>query len=308
MSLGLCCQWLSQDKKGRWKNTLVSKTYRFGRFQQGLYSDEDIKNLYLTNVQCLLNHLPKIHKAGIRVFRMSSSMFAFFDKVPSEFYDNDDLKSRLKQCGEFILSHNMRFTTHPDQFAVLSSDDKDVVSNAVSFINFHAWIFDQMGLPESPYYAINVHGGKKDRLQNLIHGIHKLQDSARKRLTLENCEYGYNVKQLELASKETGVPICFDSHHHRFNTGGESGEDAMWRALDTWPDNARPLTHLSNTHEDFILSEKTRDLRKHSNYIYMVPDYQKEANNEGFIDVDIEAKMKQLSINSAVNLGLLLQS
>jgi len=52
----------------------------------------------------------------------------------------------------------MRVTTHPSQFVVLSSLNPNVIKNSIEQLKHHAWIFDKMGLDESPYYLINIHG------------------------------------------------------------------------------------------------------------------------------------------------------
>lgn len=300
MALGLCCQWLALDKKGRAKNILVSKTLRYGRFKDGLYPLEKIREVYLTNLRVLKNTLPLVLAAGIRNMRMSSSMFPLFDKVDRELWDNEEVRSLLSSIGSLVLKSALRFTTHPDQFCVLSSDSKETVANSAAIINHHAWIFDQMGLPDTSYHCINVHGGKSDRLSNLINGINKLNPTAKSRLTLENCEFAYSVKELAPISQKLGVPIVFDSHHHKFRTGDLSVAEAMELAVSTWPEGIKPLTHLSNTKESFIHSEKPRERRQHSDFIYEIPPAQLEAHEAKRIDIDIEAKKKNFALSRMI--------
>ena len=289
--LGLCCQWL--DDSG--KNILPSRRLQLGRFNKGLYSPEHIKQVYVDNLQCLLKTLPVIYSSGIRVFRMSSAMFSLFDKVPKEYYSNDTTHDLMKKIGKFVLDNNMRLTTHPGQFVVLSSPTESTVTNSIREINFHGWLFDKMGLPRTPYYSINIHGGGKpdvSRAWQLLQSIKALDPAARERITLENCEFGWSVKDLI----PLGVPITFDSHHHRFNTGGLDGKAAMKKALSTWPEGIKPLTHLSNSPEGLPATAASTKLRAHSDFIREIPDYQREANNNGLIDIDVEAKKKNLAI------------
>lgn len=291
--LGLCCQWL--DDSG--KNLLPSKSLQLGRFQRDLYTDEHIQSVYITNLQTLKKYLPIIRQANIRVFRVSSSMFPLWDLVPRRLWNNDIVLSLLKDIGQFAMDNGMRLTTHPGQFVVLSSPRAEVQNKAIAELNFHGWIFDQMGLPRTNYYAINVHGGgKPDRFPYLLDGINKLDDSAFSRLTLENCEFGWSVFDLVRVYNATNVPVVFDSHHHRFNDGGLSSCDAMRLAINTWPRNTKPLTHLSNTPANVPATAAKTKLRAHSDYIRYVPVSQQEANNDGVIDVDIEAKKKNLAI------------
>lgn len=298
--LGLCCHWLDENNK----NLLPSRRLQLGRFNDGKYTEERIRTTYISNLTTLKSILPKIYKSGIRVFRMSSAMFSLYDKVPRDYWDNDIIKSLLEDIGKFILTHNMRLTTHPDQFVVLSSDKPETVANAIRELEFHAWVFDQMRLPRIPHYAINVHAGGKPiqaRFKALLEGIGRLNFAAKSRLTLENCEFGWSVKDLVRVSEVTHVPVVFDSHHHQFNTGGMTGAEAMTEAAKTWPISSVPLTHLSNSPENVPATAAATKRRAHSQFIYEIPDYQKNANNLGHIDIDVEAKMKNHAIQKMVN-------
>lgn len=291
--LGLCCQWL--DSSG--KNKLVSRSLQLGRYNQGYYSRERIRGVYVANLQNLLDYLPIIHATGIRVFRMSSSMFPLWDHVGRMLWDNDTTRDLMQRIGEFVLNNNIRLTTHPGQFVVLSSPRQDVRDNAVAELNFHGWVFDQMRLPRTPYYAINVHGGgKPERFNYLLDGLLRLDQSAASRLTLENCEFGWSVVDLHKVYQAVRVPIVFDSHHHKFNTGDLSIGDALATAIDTWPRGIKPLTHLSNTPDGLPATASVTKRRAHSDYIRYIPQPQQKANNDGIIDIDIEAKKKNLAI------------
>jgi UV DNA damage endonuclease len=221
-------------------------------------------------------------------------MFPLFDKVDRSLYDNSAVKSKLKAIGEFVLKHSMRVNTHPGQYVVLSSDRPEVVNNAVTELNFHGWVFDAMQLDRSPYYGINVHGGKSDRIEALKAGIALLDASARDRLTLENDEFSYTVKDLATVN----VPVVYDSHHHTLNPGGLSHDEALALAISTWK-GVKPTTHLSNScpgTEHLSVSKR----RVHSDYITYIPAPQKDLLIRGQIDVEVEAKAK----NNAIDLLL----
>lgn len=299
MALGLCCQWLASNNKP--KNLLVSRTLQLGRFRRGEYSQERVRQTYIDNLENLLKLLPIIIDSGVRSFRVSSSMFPLHDKVERSCYDNDQVLQLLAKIGGLVMSHGVRITTHPGQFTVLSSDNADTVNNSIIEVNHHAWVFDKMGLDASPYYSINIHGGKSGRAEQLVGAIKRLDDSARRRLTLENCEFGYSITELLPVSESTGVPICFDSHHHRFRTGNLDGETALRMAMQTWPSGVRPNTHVSNSKPELSPDAPMTKLRQHSDYLRAIPDYQLALNNDGLIDIDVEAKMKNLAIFDAVS-------
>jgi len=304
MALGLCCQWMAPTRKDpdKYENILCSRNLQLTRFNKGLYSADKIKNTYLDNLKNLREVLPLVRDGGIRVFRISSSMFPLYDKVPKNYWDNEDVHKLLQNIGLFLKQNGIRATTHPGQFCVLSSDEDSKRDNAIKEIEHHAWMMDQMGLDQTPYYSINIHGGKSDRPKQLIEGISLLSDSARNRLTLENCEFAYSVAELLAVSKATGVPICFDSHHHSFRTGSLSASEALEAARGTWAPGIRPMTHLSNSKPEYRHSEAvSTKARSHSDYIDYVPECQQKANNRGEIDIDIEAKMKNLAIFDVIS-------
>lgn len=300
MSTGVCCHWLEEkvhprSGKREWVNVFDERTLQLGRYRQGKYTDESIKALYTHNVKRLEDMLPKIHSLGVNLFRISSAMFPLSDQVERSLWDNDEVKRHLKTAGDFIKANDIRVSTHPGQFCVLSSDSDDVVHKAFVELGIHAWMFDVMGLDCSPRYAINIHGGKSDRASRLIDQIKSLPDNIRKRLTLENCETAYSIIDLLPVHVATGVPLTFDSHHHVFNDGNISMEEAYAAAIETWPRGIKPLQHISNT-EPSLKEGNFTDRRKHSDMIHYVPDVQLQGLRDDVIDVEVEAKHKNIAV------------
>ncbi len=151
-----------------------------------------------------------------------------------------------------------------------------------------------MGFDRTPYYAINIHGGKANRKEQLISVIKSLPESVKSRLTLENDEKSYTVTDLVQIHNHCGVPVVFDSHHHNFNTGGLTPIDASNLALSTWG-KIKGLQHLSNT-EPGKENAGFNDRRAHSQMIHYVPDFQLQYMRDDTVDIDVEAKSKNLAI------------
>lgn len=298
--LGICCHFLREETKPRsgekiYVNAMEERTLQLGRYRSGKYTPEMIKGTYVNNVKNLATMLPKIRKYGARLFRISSAMFPLADQVDRELWDNDEVKKWLKVAGEYVLANDMRVTTHPGQFCVLSSDSDSVVEKAFVELGIHGWMFDEMGLDHSTKWAINIHGGKADRSSRLIEQIKSLPDNVRKRLTLENDENSYSVIDLLEVYQQTGVPVVFDSHHHTFNDGELSMRDAHDLTVQTWTNGIRPLQHISNT-EPSLVNGSLLSRRKHSDMIHYVPEPQLQALREDVVDVEVEAKQKNLAV------------
>lgn len=302
MSLGLCCQWvepkIKRDKSVEYKNIINEKSLQLGRFKDKKYSLTHISSTYHNNVDEHLNIIPKLVSNNIRSFRLSSSLFPLFEFNSDWIVKDEILSFKLKKLGDLFKQNNIRVTTHPGQFCIINSDSEHVIKNSISELSYHAWMFDQMGLPNTPEAAINIHGGKRGNTDKLIETIKALPDNIRSRLTLENDERCFSVKQLLVVNKETGTPIVFDSHHHQFNQDGLSSDEACSYAALTWKRygiETKPLQHISNTQPGFETGSFT-ERRKHSDYIHYVPDCQLKLAQKNLIDLDVEAKMKNLAI------------
>lgn len=299
--IGLCCHWV-ELVKGSYENIINERSFKYSSFKENKITESAVLDAWISNVKS--NHsilLNKIIPSGLKVFRLSSNLLSLFDCYP-QLHSNTKLIEELRLFGKSVLDNDIRITMHPDQFCVLSSDSNDTIKNSIGILKYHAYIFDMMGLPETTKYLINIHGGKGCNSNILINTINTLSDNVRNRLTLENDENSYSVKDLLVVSKATGVPIVFDSHHHVFNTGDMSLEFAMESSISTW--KTKPLTHLSNSRPEFALLNKMKR-RQHSDFIYSIPELQKSYNNDGIIDIDFECKMKNIAIFEAVkSLGI----
>lgn len=292
--LGICCMWLDLDDKGRFVNQTPVKRLQLSRIST--YAEDVIQGTYADNLKTVLDLLRRSHEAGINFVRISSTLFPLWDKVPRYLWDNDEVTSLLKQIGDYVLGREMRLNTHPSQHFVLSSDKPHVVDTAVRELNFQGWLFDQMGLPRTPYYNINVHGGKGDREDALVAGIERLDDAASKRLTLENCEFAYTVWDLYRVYDRTGVPVVVDVHHHAINPGKLTVLTALEIGALTWPGDVKPTTHLSNSKPEITEDDKPSKRRAHSDYIRVFEPMLLQMHNDGVVDVEIEAKGKNLAI------------
>ena len=300
--LGLCCQYLESKLKRNGQTEFINVVdetgLQYGQFLKNKYSSKQIEETWINNALGLFDIIKRVNQEGIKLFRVSSNLFPLYDSVTENLRSCQIVKNILKETGKYILQNQMRVTSHPDQFVVLSSNKEDVISTSIRLLDYHAWIFDQMELPVSTYYAINIHGGTKGNSKLLINSINNLRPSTKGRLTLENDERSYNVQELYQVYQETGVPICWDSHHHTFNDAGLSLDEGLALAKQTWGD-VKPVTHLSNT-EPSLVNGSFTERRKHSDFVHYIPDCQLNGNNNGEIDVEFEFKMKNLAIFKAV--------
>ena len=263
--------------------------------------------LALKNVKDLETILKWNKENGIYFFRMGSDILPWGNKVDvTQFPDYKEISDVLARCGKFATDNGIRITTHPGPFNLLASPKEDVVMNTIKDLEMHAMIFDLMGLSKTPYNKINIHvgatyGNKESAAATWCRNFHRLSDSVKSRLTIENDDKAnmFSVKDLhELIHQKVGIPIVFDYHHHTFNTGGLSAEEALRLATSTWPDGIIPATHYSESKSLHENNDKLNP-RAHSDFVVEPID------TFGLeVDVMIEAKAKELALIGYRNLYL----
>ena len=293
-SIGYACinMNLSKSKPRVTTNrSMIKRTFT----EKGLpYASE----LTLQNCKDLLTILKWNNDNGFDFFRMSSDIIPWASEYNiCDLPDYDEIKSVLKECGDFATDNNIRITTHPGPFNVLTSPHPHVVDNCIKDLSIHGEVMDMMGLSRTPYNKINIHiggvyGDKVSAMDRFCKNFHRLPNSVKSRLTVENDDKAsmYSVVDLyEGVYKVIGIPIVFDYHHHRFNTGGLSEEDALEVAISTWIDVV-PVVHYSESRSIEQEDDKIRP-QAHSDY---VRDYINTYGNR--VDIMVEAKAKELAV------------
>jgi len=165
-------------------------------------------------------------------------------------------------------------------------------------LSIHGEVFDMMNLSRTPYNKINIHiggayGDKKSAMERFCTNFHRLPESVKSRLTVENDDKAsmYSVVDLyEGVYKVIGIPIVFDYHHHQFCTGGLSEEDALEVSISTWPSDIIPVVHYSESRSREYEDPKIRP-QAHSDFI---KDYIETYGNT--IDIMVEAKAKEMAV------------
>lgn len=281
----------------REENIFTGRTMRKSTFEKdGLAAASKIN---LLNVQDLLKIVQWNNENNIKVFRMSSDIFTWNSEYDLEdLPDYEEIKLTLELIGKTARDNNQRLSSHPGAYNVLASLNESTVNNTIDFLNKVSIFMDLMQMPRTPYCKINIHiggayGDKEAAMQRFNDNFKRLLPSTQSRLTIENDDKAsmYSVKDLYYGIyKKINIPIVFDYHHHKFNTGDQTEEQALKLASKTWPKDVKQCTHYSES-----MAEKENVLNKkpqaHSNFIYdKVNDYGLD------IDCVIEAKMKEQAL------------
>jgi UV DNA damage endonuclease len=291
MNLGYACINMTMGKKVGTNRSMVKRTFQ----QKGL---DYVSELALLNAKDIIKILEWNRLNGIKLFRLSSAIVPWGDGIDlTQLKDYKEIKSELKKAGDFAKFHNIRITSHPGPFVVLTSPKENVVKAASADLELHGKIFDMMGLSKTPYNKINIHcngvyGDKISAMDRFCENFKRLSKSVQSRLTVENDDKAsmYSVCDLMYIHEKIGIPIVFDYHHYQFCKGVLSEDEALEVAVSTWPRGITPIVHYS---ESKALHENDSKLKPqaHSDYIKQLP------NTYGFdVDIMVEAKGKELAI------------
>ena len=271
--------------------SMIKRTFE----QKGIqYASE----LGLQNCKDLMEIIKWNNEHDFKFFRITSNLFPWCSE-----YELQDMPHHWEICGilgeigQYVEENQMRITSHPGPFNVLTSPHEHVVQNCIKDLSIHGEVFDMMGLSRTPWNKINIHiggvyGDKISAMERFCKNFTRLPESVRSRLTVENDDKAtmYNVRDLYDGVYEViGIPIVFDYHHHRFNTGDLSEREALELACSTWGD-ITPVVHYSES-RSIEKNDTTIRGQAHSDYIY---DYINTYDND--VDIMVEAKMKELAV------------
>ncbi|HYI08763.1 MAG TPA: UV damage endonuclease UvsE [Thermoanaerobaculia bacterium] len=242
-----------------------------------------LRELYRDNAGRLARAIDFCLRKNIHLYRIPSGLFPQSEERPG--YDLvEELAPQLGMMGARATEQGLRLVMHPE-LVVLNSDSKSAVTGSVENLRQHARVLDLLGQPRTAWAAIQIHGGKSGRADQLVKALQKLPEDVRSRLVLENDEEAYSAADVLNICRRAGIPMVFDVHHHICREGLASYDDPtvdeLTRAArETWPDPSWQLVHISNGRDSFADP-------KHSDYIDAVPDAFREVE---WIEVDARQK------------------
>jgi UV DNA damage endonuclease len=290
LRFGLCC--LFKNEEVSFRTTTVKSLSSFPRVLQ-LHKLSEICLHNACNLQLALKTADRL---GIGAFRIMSPLFPrmthpdagySLDDLP----DNKKITATLEICRVFALMHQIRLSFHPDQFVVLSSPYPEVVANSVRELEYQSRLAEMVGADVINIHAGGVYGDKPAALRRFCEVFPGLPDTVKSRLTLENDDVSYTVRDLLPVCKELSIPLVYDVHHHRCNPDGLSVEEATHLADETWRSVGREqYCHLSSPQAGW----EGGNPRPHADYIDLAdfPDCWRGRD----MTVDIEAKSKELAV------------
>jgi UV DNA damage endonuclease len=294
MNLGYACINMELSAQGVCTNRgMVKRTFQ----KRGKNYAGELAMLNLTDLKKVLewNFLK-----GVSVYRMSSCLFPWMSEYEFHELENyEEIRKLCKDIGDYANATGQRLSFHPGHFDILASPHEKVVNASILDLDRHAQIMDMMELRTDFHNVINIHvggayGDKTSAMERFCTNYQRLQESARKRLTVENDDKGnlYSTKDLFSGVHEViGIPIVFDYHHHSLCTGGQTEEEALRLAARSWPEGIKQLTHYSSSKK--IYEDSKSNAQAHADHVYdKIEQYDLD------IDIEVEAKLKEVAVFS----------
>lgn len=326
--IGFCCKLLpEQDFTTRklaqaWLEAHNTKSTTVAYLEKLSRSDmiEKICAIIEHNQQALIKQFNMIHTWApeLRMMRMGSELLPVktFDRL-KWVYDEPVVKKCLEgfaQVGDVARSYDIRLSSHPGPFTILTSDNADVVNRAVEDLEYHADIFRLMGYDATDQrQEINIHGGPKrsDFVERFTTAFKRLSVDAQQWLSLENDEFSYGLDDLLPVSHL--VKICMDINHYWIKEGSyiQPDDDRITQVVQSWR-GARPEIHVAwpketvltdhadpHTLPDMCLLEQTgykkSKLRAHSDDAWLPAISAYALSFWPHMDLMVEAKWKNLA-------------
>lgn len=250
---------------------------------------EKIDTLIRLNLNNLKETLIYNIKNDIYFFRITSKLIPLATKKDINFDYIEKYKKYYLEIKRIIKNNNIRIDTHPDQFTVLNSTNKDIVNNTIDILKYHYKILNELGIKEK---IIILHigssvFGKENSIKRFINNFNKLPKYLKESIALENDDKIYNAIDVLNICEKLNIPFVLDYHHHLCNN--INPELDFDRIFKTWK-NINPKIHFSSPK-----SKAKKDFRSHHDYIDLndfILFLSKIKNLNYDIDIMLEAKAK----------------
>lgn len=235
--LGLTC--ISEELKEKDKKKYSFKTMTRKRFND--LCERDGKNEAIKELSSRILHNARATRYIIRHcisnnilhYRLSSALFPLItDENTNVSYkdlpDKLSIQEELKFAGKIAKQFNLSIGSHPDQFNVLASLDREKVDRTINELNFQASVLDMLGLPQDHTAPMNIHINYTPKIDESLEcvatrffrNLSMCDKGVYKRLTIENEDKGFfnvdNCIKLSEYLFETfgaNIPVCYDNLH-----------------------------------------------------------------------------------------------
>jgi UV DNA damage endonuclease len=263
---------------------------------------DELKRRILENLKDLIKMIEWNEEHGIRVMRLSSTLFPHKSNSQIDNYTFDFAKELLSKIGETYKKYGHRLTFHPGQYNVIGTNDPVKLQNTINDLSYHADVMDLIGVDKNGVMVIHgggTYGDKKTTIDRWCANYEKLPEKIKHRLVLENCEKSFSIKDCLDISDRVNIPVVLDTHHYECFKHYHPEElseikpaaEYIPHILETWARrDKKPKFHVSE--------QGSGQVGHHSDLIEELPEYLLEIPEKYGVEIDImiEAKLKEQAI------------
>jgi len=258
-------------------------------FRLRSYSDERLLSTVEGNLHCLGEILRYNTSNGIIFFRITSDLVPFASHPVCTADWQESFRKEFAAIGAFIRDHAMRISMHPDQFILLNAKDPDILERSIAELAYHAEVLDLLEMDTTAKIQLHVGGVYGDRdagIDRFVERYLSLEEPILRRLVIENDDRRYTARDCLRVHAETGIPVIFDTLHHRVNASfDEQVADIYPDVAATWrPPDGIPMV-------DYSTQDPDGRLGKHAVTID-IPDFLRFTEDIRCFDVDIMLEIK----------------
>jgi len=281
-----------------------------------------VEEIGLANARDIIKMLRWNDKYGIKFMRLSSEMFPFASHLEYGYKLAPFASHTLREVGKVVADLGHRVTTHPGQvriveivcwcntrrliicrqFTQLGSPRKEVIDASIRDLEYHDEMLSLMKLPPQQdrdavmiLHLGGVFGDKEATLDRFRKNYHRLSQSIKDRLVLENDDVSWSVHDVLPICQELDIPFVLDFHHHniifdaeKIREGTKDIVDLFPAILETWTKKGKtPKMHYSEPCPDAVTA---RSRRKHAPRVSTLPPCPDN------MDLMIEAKDKEQAV------------
>ncbi|MGD8191735.1 UV DNA damage repair endonuclease UvsE [Brevibacillus ginsengisoli] len=282
--LGYACISMATTNNPNKKTTLVQLN-KLTRAEQL----KKLRKVLQSNFFNLMDLLEYNVSHQIYLYRLPSEFVPFATHpITSDWDWQKEFEWDFRKAGEFIRKHQIRMTSHPGHYSILNSPNKDVLASTVKDFDYHARVFDAMGLDSNSVLVTHVGGvydDKQNSLDRFAANAAHLPAHITNRLVVENDDTSFTMSEVLELCERIKLPMVLDIHHHHCVNHGEEIVDYLPRIIQTWGSRT-PKMHFSSPRSN-------EDFRSHADDI-IVQDFLAflELVKEYALDIMLECKNK----------------
>lgn len=267
----------------------ASKTITYTQFQKDNNYDK-IDKIIIENLTNLEKIIDYNIKNNIHFYRLTSNLIPLATLNEVKFDYISKYQHYYDKIAKKIKDNKLRMDMHPDQFCVLNSTKKEVVTNSINILQYHYLIMEALKI-ENKILILHVGSsvlGKKNSITRFIHNFKKLPIHLQKCIAIENDDKVYTVVDCLELCKILHIPMILDYHHHICNSDNINISNYLQDIFSSW--EGTPKVHFSSpknhTKKEFRSHHDYIDIHDFINFLNIV----KPLNID--LDIMIEAKAK----------------